>query len=99
MKNPILDAIKDTLRIGKQKLSKEYFISMKPHQIMTLMDNMMCDKALEDLRCENLPIKDRRIKSFASFMFFTMLMQYGLQTLAVKTLIQLSNGLKKAEGT
>lgn len=74
MKNPILDAIKDTLKIGKQKLSKEYFICMKGPQVLALMDNMMCDKALDDLRCEQLPIKDRRIKSFASYMFYTMLM-------------------------
>jgi hypothetical protein len=74
MKNPILDAIKDTLKIGKSKLSKDYFMNMKPAQIMTLMDNMMCEKAIDDLRCETLPIKDRRTKSFASFMFYTMLM-------------------------
>lgn len=99
MKNPILEAIKDTLKVGKKNLSKDYFIAMKGPQMMQLMDGMMCDKALEDLRVETLPIKDRRNKSFAQFMFYTMLMQYGLQTLAVKTLIQLSNGLKKAQAT
>jgi hypothetical protein len=43
-----------------------------------IMDNMMCEKALHDLKSEQNPIKDRRITPYATFMYDSMLMQYGL---------------------
>jgi len=86
MKNPIMEAIEKTLGVGKRKLGKDYYTLMKGPQMFEIMDNMMCEKAISDLKTEANPIKDRRIIPYATFMYDTMLMQYGLPQLAVKVL-------------
>ena len=42
------------------------------------MDNMMSEKALHDLNSELKCIKERRITPYATFMYDSMIMHYGL---------------------
>jgi hypothetical protein len=69
------------------KNNKDYKIAMKPYGILSLMDEMITLKAIEDLKLETKPISKRTISAFTTFMYDKMLGMYGLPTLAVKTLI------------
>lgn len=59
MKNPIISAIKKTLRVnGKngKKMPKEYYIAMVPSKIYELMDGVMQEKVWLDIESENGPV-------------------------------------------
>ena len=58
------------------------------------MSQLMQDKVYLDLENMNGPIQDRLPVSFPTFMYDTLLMQYGLINLSIKILMQLINGLK-----
>jgi len=96
MKNPIISAIKKTLRVSeknKKKLPKDYYIAMVPSKIYELMDNVMQEKVWVDLEAETGPIENRQAVPFHTFMYDVMIMKFGLQSIAIKTLIQMTNGL------
>lgn len=54
---------------------------------------MMQDKVYFDLENEGKSIQERQPVSFPTFMYDSMLMQYGLYKISVKMLMQLTNGL------
>ena len=56
----------------------------------------MEDKAYRDLENDADLIDKRKEIPFPSFLFESMIMSYGLQSLAVKMCIQLTNGLKES---
>ena len=51
------------------------------------MDQMMQDKTYRDLENDAGPLEKRKPSQFPSFMFDTMIMSYGLKTIAVKVLV------------
>ena len=93
--NPIITAIYKELNVSKTQLTKEHFLTMLPVQIITLTDNMMTDMVFSDIEQQNLPISDRDFTSFPQFLYDNAIMQYGFQSIAIKVLMQLVNGLKK----
>ena len=102
MKNPIISAIKKTLRINeknKKKLPKDYHIAMVPSKIYELMDQVMQEKVWLDLENEADELEKRSAVPFHSFMYDVMIMRFGLQSIAIKTLIQLTNGLDMEKKT
>ena len=98
MKNPILSSIKKTLSLPNHKLTKDYFISMEPFKILKILDEIMQEKVIQDLENEDGPISTRTAAPFHQFLYDHMIMRFGLQSLAIKTLIQMSNGLKEVQG-
>lgn len=56
----------------------------------------MSEKVFEDLESEKGPVESRSPQPFHTFMFNTVLMQYGMPQITIKVLMQLSNGLKIA---
>ena len=58
------------------------------------MDQLIQDKVYFDLEIQSGPVQERKPVSFATFMFDSMLMQYGLYNIAIKILMQMVNGLK-----
>ena len=58
------------------------------------MDMLMQDKVYYDLEVATGPIAERTPTSFATFMYDSMLMQYGLYSIAIKVLMQMVNGLR-----
>lgn len=81
MKNPIISAIKKTLRMnGKngKKLPREYYIAMMPFKIYELMDSVMQEKVWLDIEAETGPIETRAASPFHQFMFDFMIMKFGL---------------------
>ena len=90
MKNPIIAAIKKTLRVNeknKKKMPKEYYIAMMPFKIFELMDSVMQEKVWVDIEAESGPIATRAALPFHQFMYDVMIMKFGLQSIAIKTLI------------
>ncbi len=90
MKNPIISAIKKTLKVNaknKKKLPKDYYIAMVPNKIFELMDNVMQEKVWVDIEAESGPIESRSAIPFHTFMYDVMIMKFGLQSIAIKTLI------------
>jgi hypothetical protein len=59
------------------------------------MDQMMQDKTYRDIDNDAGPLEKRKPSQFPTFMFDTMIMSYGLKTIAVKVLVQLTNGIKE----
>ena len=53
----------------------------------------MQDKVWIDLENESGPVQNRQPVPFHSFLYDAMIMRFGLQSIAIKTLIQMSNGL------
>ena len=98
MKNPILSSIKKTLSLPNHKLTKDYFISMEPFKILKILDEIMQEKVIQDLENEDGPISTRTAAPFHQFLYDSMIMRFGLQSIAIKTLIQMSNGLKEVQG-
>ena len=97
MKNPIITAIKKTLNLNNKKLSKDYYMEMKPDKILTHLNDIMQDKVWVDLENEAGPVQNRRPIPFHTFIYDSMIMKFGLQSIAIKTLIQMSNGLNAAQ--
>ena len=96
MKNPIISAIKKTLKLGAKKnkrMMKDYQIAMVPNKIYELMDNVMQEKVWIDIETESGGIENRSAVPFHTFMYDVMIMKFGLQSIAIKTLIQMTNGL------
>lgn len=96
MKNPIISAIKKTLKLNEKnnkKLPKDYNIAMVPSKIYELMDNVMQEKVWVDLESEGSTLENRSAVPFHTFMYDVMIMKFGLQSIAIKTLIQMTNGL------
>ena len=56
MKNPIITSIKKTLTLTNNKLTKEYYQSMKPQHILSMLDAIMQDKVWIDLENETGPV-------------------------------------------
>jgi hypothetical protein len=95
-KNPIISAIKRTVAsVGKGKLSKEHYFQMLPINICLLLDPVMQEKVWLDLENEKGPVESRVNYPFHQFMYDACIMQKGLQSIAVKTLMQLTNGLNR----
>ena len=96
MKNPILSAIKKTLKLSakkNKKMLKDFKIAMVPNKIFELMDNVMQEKVWIDIEQEADSIENRSAVPFHTFMYDVMIMKFGLQSIAIKTLIQMTNGL------
>ena len=66
---------------------------MVPSKIYEIMSNVMQEKVWADIEQESGDITSRLPVPFPSFMFDVMLMKYGLPSIAIKTLIQMTNGL------
>ena len=66
---------------------------MEPQKLLSLLDGVMCDKVWNDLDQEKGPLDQRVPGAFHTFMFDAMIMSYGLQTIAIKVLMQMSNGI------
>ena len=64
--------------MGKQKLSPDYFLCMLPPQFYAIIDQVMQDKVYFDLELGNAPLAERQPVSFPTFMYDSLLMQYGL---------------------
>lgn len=67
---------------------------MMPNQIFVIIDQIMQDKVYYDLENESGSIAERQPVSFPTFMYDSLLMQYGLYQISIKILMQLSNGIK-----
>ena len=96
-KNPILDAIKDMIKIEKKKGGKSIktnFPPMLPANICALIDPVMQEKVWIDLEREIGPIEQRKNKPFHQFIYDSVIMQKGLQSIAVRTLYSLTTGLQ-----
>lgn len=81
MKNPIISAIKKTLKLntkGGKSMPKEYSIAMVPPKIFELMDAIMQEKVWVDIEAETGPIEGRAAVPFHTFMYDVVLMRYGL---------------------
>ena len=90
MKNPIISAIKKTLKLSEKqnkKLPRDYHIAMVPSKIYELMDNVMQEKVWIDLEAESSVLEHRSAAPFHTFMYDVMIMKFGLQSIAIKTLI------------
>lgn len=93
--NPIIQAIYKVTNGGpKAKLSKEHFYKMDPQKIFTLLDNLIQDRVYMDLETATGPVSERVIVPFANFLYDQVLMNFGLVSLAIRTLMQMVNGLK-----
>ena len=66
---------------------------MFPNKIFELMDNVMQEKVWIDIEQEAGEIESRSALPFHQFMYDVMIMRYGLQSIAIKTLILMTNGL------
>ena len=66
---------------------------MVPNKIYELMSIVMQEKVWVDIEQESGDINSRSPVPFPSFMYDVMLFKYGLPSLAIKTLIQMTNGL------
>ena len=53
----------------------------------------MQEKVWIDLETESSDVLNRQAVPFHTFMYDVMIMRFGLQSIAIKTLIQLTNGL------
>jgi len=51
---------------------------MLPPQFYAIIDQVMQDKVYFDLELENAPLAERQPVSFPTFMYDSLLMQYGL---------------------
>ena len=90
MKNPIISAIKKTLKLSakkNKKLMKDFKIAMVPNKIFELMDNVMQEKVWIDIEQESGDLETRSAVPFHTFMYDVMIMKFGLQSIAIKTLI------------
>mgnify|MGYP001413502383 CR=1 FL=1 len=70
-----------------KKLGREYHIAMVPSKIYELMDTVMQEKVWIDLESESGPLESRSAVPFHTFMYDVMIMKFGLQSIAIKTLI------------
>jgi hypothetical protein len=68
---------------------------MLPPQFYAILDQVMQDKVYYDLELENASLSERQPVSFPTFMYDSLLMQYGLYQISIKVLMQLSNGLQQ----
>lgn len=59
MKNPIIAAIRHTLRHGIKKIGKEYQLIMPPSQVVNMLNSIMMDKVFADLENEKGSILTR----------------------------------------
>jgi hypothetical protein len=59
------------------------------------MNQTMQDKVYRDIENETGPFAQRQAQPFPTFMYDSMIMQYGLQQIAIKVIVQLTNGLKE----
>ena len=80
MKNPIISAIKKTLRVKNDKRAmRDYGISMIPMKIYEIVDLVMQDKVWSDLENEsNEDLYQRMPVPFHTFMYDAMIMRFGL---------------------
>ena len=60
---------------------------MVPSKIFELMDTVMQEKVWIDLESESGPVDSRSAVPFHTFMYDVMIMKFGLQSIAIKTLI------------
>jgi len=93
MKNPIVSAITKTLKLGKTKLTGEYQVCLLPNQVYAILEPVMVEKVLVDLENEKGDVEKRAAIPFYTFMYDQMIMRFGLQSIAIKLIIQMSNGL------
>ena len=79
-------------------MPRDYHIAMMPTKIYDLMDNVMQEKVWIDLESESGSLENRSAVPFHTFMYDVMIMKFGLQSIAIKTLIQMTNGLNMEMG-
>lgn len=60
---------------------------MLPPQIYSLMDVLMQEKVYFDLDNWGGPVSERMPISFATFMYDSLLMQYGLYNISIKVMM------------
>lgn len=77
-KNPILVAIQKALGVGYKKLGSEYQICMLPPVVFDILNQTMQDKVYRDIENESGPVAQRLAVPFPTFMYDSMIMQYGL---------------------
>jgi hypothetical protein len=94
--NPIIEAIYRKLHMSKgNKLSADHFLCMLPSLIYSVTDQIIQDKVYADLEASHSGVVMERCPvSFPTFMYDSMIMQYGIMNIAIKVLMQLVNGLK-----
>ena len=87
MKNPILTSIKKTLSLPNHELTQDYYLALDPSKTIQILDEIMREKVVRDLENEDGPIHGRHAVPFHQFMYDSMIMRFGLQSIAIKTLI------------
>lgn len=87
--NPIIEAIYRKLNMSKKnKLSADHFLCMLPNLIYSVTDQIIQDKVYADLEASHsVLIMERCPVSFPTFMYDSMIMQYGIMNIAIKVLM------------
>lgn len=61
--------------------------------IIKIIESTMEEKVKVDLESESLSFMERDIQVFHVFIYDSLIMQYGLKTIANKNIVQMYNGL------
>lgn len=61
--------------------------------IIKIIESTMEEKVKVDLESEGLSFMERDIQVFHVFIYDSLIMQYGLKTIANKNIVQMYNGL------
>eukprot|EP00347_Sterkiella_histriomuscorum_P023774 403333433 len=101
-KNPILQIIKQSFSEKFQKQMSQSPIDLKQKMvepnIIKLIEEAMDSKVKADLDQDLLQsCEERDYQMFTTYMYDSLLMQYGLKTIANKNIIMINNGLKSFE--
>ncbi|CDW83979.1 UNKNOWN [Stylonychia lemnae] len=95
--NPIVKAISQLMNSTQTSAKQQGFDpknKLADPMIIKMMEQTMEEKVKSDLENISSDIDHKKAQTFASFLYDSILMQYGLKTIAVKNVIQLCNGLK-----
>ncbi|CDW83377.1 UNKNOWN [Stylonychia lemnae] len=104
-KNPIMEIIKQGImntknnQGGQQQQQQQDTKQMTEQNIIKILDDAMESKVKADLDIEKLTFEERDYQIFSVYLYDSLLMQYGLKTIANKNIIQMNNGLKLFTGT
>lgn len=91
--NAILNSIENLLK-KKHVVSYDYFSSLDSDKIWYTFDYIFSNKVIEDLSIESNPVEKRRPAFFHKYVYNHSLMHHGMPDKAIKTLMQVCNGLK-----
>jgi len=92
-KNPILSTLARVALSNKETLGFDIKAKFQAQMILKLIEVSMEEKVKMDVEMEQLDFDQRKYQQFSKFLYDSILMQYGLKTIAIRNIVQLCNGV------